>query len=122
MHIILSSQGEDRRQYIEWLDQPNEVILKSVLFDQLVGNVCFYFYKRIVSEVTEDTASFIRRSVHDMLRSKSTKEQLRSQLLTGSGILQPIIDPIIPTYDYVDSGLCIQGQLSDPERNLNSVI
>ena len=75
-NIILYSHGEERRQYIEWLEQPSE-----------------------------------------MLRSKSTKDDLRNQLLSTPPIGQGV-DPMMG-YDYSEANLYMAPHSGDAERILS---
>lgn len=115
------STGEDRRHYLEWLEQPNELITKSVRFEQLVNNTCVYFYKKPMSAVTEDTVNFIRRSIHDMLKNKATKDQIHSKLLANPQQLMTHDQPM-PSYEYVpDNNNIFIPQVSEQDRVLHGI-
>ena len=116
-NIILCSHGDERRQYLEWLEQPNELIAKSVRFEHLVSSVCMCFYKKSPQSVSDDTLNFIRRSIHELIRSKATKDHLRSQLASNHAMLPQPIENMIPTYDgYHDGSVYIANQIDENER------
>ena len=116
-NIILYSHGEERRQYIEWLEQPSELITKSIRFEQLVNQTCICSYKKSSNSLSEDTTNFIRRSIHEMLRSKSTKDDLRNLLLSTPPIGQGV-DPMMG-YDYSEANLYMAPHSGDAERILS---
>lgn len=116
-NIILYSHGDERRQYIEWLEQPSELITKSIRFEQLVNQTCICSYKKSSNSLSEDTTNFIRRSIHEMLRSKSTKDDLRNQLLSTPPIGQGV-DPMMG-YDYSEANLYMTAHSGDAERILS---
>lgn len=118
--IILCSTGDDRRHYLEWLEQPNELITKSVRFEQLVNNTCVYYYKKPMSAVTEDTVNFIRRSIHEMLKNKSTKDQIHSKLMTNPQHTISHEQPI-PAYEYVDNSVYMPQAITEHDRVLHGM-
>lgn len=101
---------------MEWLEQPSELITKSVRFEQLVNNTCVYYYKKAMSNVSEDTVSFIRRSIHDMLKNKAEKDQIHSKLLSSPQHL--LHDQHVSTYEYVDNNLFIPPTINEHDRVL----
>ena len=115
-NIILCSQGEERRQFLDWLEQPNELIAKSVRFEQLVNHACMCFYKKPLNSVSEDTINFIRRSIHDMIRSKSTKDHLHAQLLSTPSLVQQPMDAMMNPYEYGDGSMYVPNHMEDNER------
>lgn len=121
MNILVCSQGDDRRQYLEWLEQPNEMVGKSVRFEQLVNHACIIFYKKQSSNVSEDAVNFIRRSIHELLRSKPTKDQLRTQLMSSNGVLNHSMDMLPSSYEYVDNGIYVSTQPQEESRYLHTV-
>lgn len=112
--------GEDRHQYIDLLQQPIEMIMKSHRFDLLVNHVCMFFYKKPSASLSEDTVNFIRRSSHELFRSKS-KEQLHAQLISSQPMAARNIDNIIPPYEYIDNGQFINASLGENERLMTNV-
>ena len=78
---ILSTEGEERNEMIEWLTLPNEIILKSERYENLINDTCIYYYKEVVSNISEDTLAFVRRSANELLRNKASKEAIRKKLL-----------------------------------------
>ena len=78
---ILSTEGEERNEMIEWLTLPNEIILKSERYESLINDTCIYYYKEVVSNISEDTLAFVRRSANELLRNKASKEAIRKKLL-----------------------------------------
>lgn len=73
----------NRGAIVEWLNQPNEVIMKSERFDELINQCCMHFYKKTASETSDDNLSFIRRSANELLRNKASKEAMRKRLLSN---------------------------------------
>ena len=122
VNILVCSQGDDRRQYLEWLEQPNEMIGKSARFEQLVNHACIIFYKKQATNVSEDSVNFIRRSIHELLRSKPTKDQLHTQLMSSNGVLGHSIDMVSSSYEYVDNGMYVSAQQQEESRYLHNVI
>lgn len=97
------------------------MITKSVRFEQLVNNTCVYFYKKPMSAVTEDTVNFIRRSIHDMLKNKATKDQIHSKLLANPQQLMTHDQPM-PSYEYVpDNHNIFIPQVSEQDRVLHGI-
>ena len=94
--------------------------MKSVRFEQLVNQVCIMFYKKPASNISEDTISFIRRSIHELFRSK-WKEQLQAQLISTQPLTQRPFDGIMSPYEYIDNGQYISGQIIDSERMMSNV-
>lgn len=78
---ILATEGEERNEMIEWLTLPNEIILKSERYENLINDTCIYYYKEVVSNISEDTLAFVRRSANELLRNKASKEAIRKKLL-----------------------------------------
>lgn len=97
------------------------MIGKSTRFEHLVNNACIIFYKKPSSAVSEDSVNFIRRSIHELLRSKSMKEQLRSQLLTTNGIMTHPLDVISTSYEYIDNGMYMSSQPPEDNRYIHNV-
>lgn len=96
------------------------MITKSHRFDLLVNQVCIIFYKKPSASLSEDTVNFIRRSIHELFRSKS-KEQLHAQLVSSQSITARNIDNIIPPYEYIDNGQFINASLGESERLMTNV-
>lgn len=96
------------------------MITKSHRFDLLVNQVCIIFYKKPSASLSEDTVNFIRRSIHELFRSKS-KEQLHTQLVSSQSITARNIDNIIPPYEYIDNGQFINASLGESERLMTNV-
>lgn len=71
----------ERGDIIEWLVLPNEVILKSDRYENLINDACLYYYKETVNNISEDTLAFVRRSANELLRNKASKEAIRKKLL-----------------------------------------
>lgn len=65
----------------QWLVMPNEIILKSERYENLINDVCMYYYKESVNNINEDTLAFVRRSANELLRNKASKEALRKKLM-----------------------------------------
>ena len=84
---------ENRQEMISWLVQPNEVILKSDRYENLINDVCMYYYKESVNNINEDTLSFVRRSANELLRNKASKEALRKKLVQATQTSAAIMDP-----------------------------
>lgn len=84
--VILSlarNAGEiERNEILEWLSQPNEVVIKSNRYEQLVNHTCMYFYKKPANQVSEDTLSFIRRCANELLRNKVSIDAMKRRLLS----------------------------------------
>lgn len=80
MSLARGSNEQERAQLDEWLNESNEFITKSPRYDQLVEEVCVYFYKKTSTQVTEDTLNFIHRSLNELLRNKTSKEAMRKRL------------------------------------------
>ena len=78
---ILTSAGDERVEYIDWLTLPNEIILKSERYEGLINFACMYYYKEMVTNISEDTLAFVRRSANELLRNKASKEAIRKKLL-----------------------------------------
>ena len=91
--IILAVDPENRQEMISWLVQPNEVILKSDRYENLINDVCMYYYKESVNNINEDTLSFVRRSANELLRNKASKEALRKKLVQATQTSAAIMDP-----------------------------
>jgi len=68
----------------QWLVMPNEIILKSERYENLINDVCMYYYKESVNNINEDTLAFVRRSANELLRNKASKESLRKKLMQAS--------------------------------------
>ena len=96
--IILAVDPENRQEMINWLIQPNEVILKSDRYENLINDVCMYYYKESVNNINEDTLSFVRRSAYELLRNKASKEALRKKLVQANqtSAAQGMMDPSMP--------------------------
>lgn len=96
--IILAVDPENRQEMINWLIQPNEVILKSDRYENLINDVCMYYYKESVNNINEDTLSFVRRSANELLRNKASKEALRKKLVQANqtSAAQGMMDPSMP--------------------------
>ena len=43
---ILSTEGEERNEMIEWLTLPNEIILKSERYESLINDTCIYYLEQ----------------------------------------------------------------------------
>lgn len=71
----------ERNELIEWLVLPNDVILKSERYENLINDACLYYYKESVNNISEDTLAFVRRSANELLRNKASKEAIRKKLL-----------------------------------------
>ena len=69
-----------------------------------------------MTSVSEDTINFIRRSIHDMIRSKSTKDHLHAQLLSTPSLVQPPMDAMINPYEYGDGTMYGTNHIEDGER------
>lgn len=120
-NIILYSQGDDRRQYLEWLDQPSEMISKSNRLEQLVVHICGVFYKKSPVDAGEDNANFVRRSIIEMIRSKATKDYLRSQLASTHAIIPQTVENVMPVYDrYPDQAVYIPNHMEENERIISA--
>ena len=65
----------------QWLVMPNEIILKSERYENLINDVCMFYYKESVNNINEDTLAFVRRSANELLRNKASKEALRKKLM-----------------------------------------
>lgn len=75
------------------------------------------FYKKSPQSVSDDTLNFIRRSIHELIRSKATKDHLRSQLANNHAMLPQPIENMITTYDgYHDGSVYIANQIDENER------
>ena len=96
--IILAVDPENRQEMINWLIQPNEVRLKSDRYENLINDVCMYYYKESVNNINEDTLSFVRRSANELLRNKASKEALRKKLVQANqtSAAQGMMDPSMP--------------------------
>lgn len=81
--LIRASAEVNRSAIVEWLSQPNEVIMKSERFDELINQCCMHFYKKTAGETSDDNLSFIRRSANELLRNKASKEAMRKRLLSN---------------------------------------
>ena len=111
--IILSVQGSERDDMIEWLKQPNDVILKSDRYENLINDTCLYYYKVTTSNINEDTLAFVRRSANELMRNKASKDALVKKLRQpaqvgpenpqlGEDMQNPIhLSEIIPRGSYV---------------------
>lgn len=80
MRYIRTTNDEERQEMADWLGMQNESIMKSRRFDDLIDKCCQYFYKKSMTEVSDDNLSFIRRSANELLRNKASKEALRKKL------------------------------------------
>ena len=92
---ILTVGDHERNDMIEWLSLPNEIILKSERYENLINDVCLYYYKQTVTSINEDTLAFVRRSANELLRNKASKEALRKKLVQQSQTMmvrEPIVD------------------------------
>ena len=65
---------------IEWLREPNDVILKSPRYESLINDTCLYYYKATSSNINEDTFAFVRRSANELMRNKASKDALIKKL------------------------------------------
>lgn len=81
--FIRASAETDRRAIVEWLSQPNEVIMKSERFEDLINRCCLQFYKKTTHETSDDNLSFIRRSANELLRNKASKEAMKKRILSN---------------------------------------
>lgn len=72
--------GSEREEMIEWLSQPNDVILKSQRYESLINDTCLYYYKASTSNINEDTLAFVRRSANELMRNKASKDALIKKL------------------------------------------
>ena len=80
---------------IEWLGLPNDIILKSERYENLINDVCLYYYKQTVNNINEDTLAFVRRSANELLRNKASKEALRKKLVQQNQTMvmrEPIVE------------------------------
>ena len=82
--VILAVEPEERAEMAQWLVMPNEIILKSERYENLINDVCMYYYKESVNNINEDTHAFVRRSANELLRNKASKEALRKKLMQAS--------------------------------------
>ena len=80
---IRASAEHDRRTIVEWLGQPNEMIMKSERFEDLINRCCMQFYKKSAADTTDDNLSFIRRSANELLRNKASKEAMKKRILAN---------------------------------------
>lgn len=85
-----------------------------------MNQVCMFFYKKQYASLSEDTVNFIRRSIHELFRSKS-KEQIHSQLISSQAMSTRSIDNIMPPYEYIDNGQFINASLGESERLMTNV-
>ena len=69
-----------------------------------------------MSNVSEDTVNFIRRSIHDLLKNKAEKDQIHSKLLSSPQHL--LHDQHVSTYEYIDNYLFIPPALNEHDRLL----
>ena len=69
-----------------------------------------------MTSVSEDTINFIRRSIHDMIRSKSTKDHLHTQLLSTPSLVQQPMDAMMSLYEYGDGNMYGPNHMEDNER------
>lgn len=90
--IIQSVAPGERAEMIRWLTLSNDIILKSERYENLINDVCMYYYKESVNNINEDTLSFVRRSANELLRNKASKEALRKKLLQSA---QTIHEPMV---------------------------
>jgi len=74
------------------------------------------FYKKPMTSVSEDTINFIRRSIHDMIRSKSTKDHLHAQLMSTPSLVQQPMDAMMNLYEYGDGNMYGPNHMDDNER------
>ena len=80
MTIAKGSSESEKQDILEWLNQPNEVIMKSPRYDTLIDQACMFFYHKSANEVSDDTLAFVRRSANELLRNKASKEAMRKRL------------------------------------------
>ncbi|KAK8805856.1 hypothetical protein WA158_002512 [Blastocystis sp. Blastoise] len=80
MTIAKGASETEKNEILEWLNQPNEVIMKSPRYDTLIDHACMFFYKKPANEVSDDTLAFVRRSANELLRNKASKEAMRKRL------------------------------------------
>lgn len=78
---VLTVDPAERSELIEWLVLPNDVILKSERYENLINDACLYYYKEMTTNISEDTLAFVRRSANELLRNKASKEALRKKLV-----------------------------------------
>lgn len=65
---------------IDWLSQPNEIILKSSRYESLINDTCLFYYKENSNSINEDTLAFVRRSANELMRNKASKDALSKKL------------------------------------------
>ena len=80
MSIARNVDDEEKNRILEWLNMPNEVIMKSQRYQDFINQACIEFYKKPASEINDDTVGFIRRSSNELLRNKASKEAMRKRL------------------------------------------
>lgn len=80
MTLARGSNEQEKAELLEWLSENNDYIVKSPRFDNLIDQACMYFYKKRASQVSEDTLNFIRRSAHELLRNKPSRDAMKKNL------------------------------------------
>ena len=86
MSIARNVDDEEKNRILEWLNMPNEVIMKSQRYQDFINQACIEFYKKPASEINDDTVGFIRRSSNELLRNKASKEALKKRLMKADDI------------------------------------
>ncbi|KAK8809506.1 hypothetical protein WA158_000449 [Blastocystis sp. Blastoise] len=81
MSIAKNASDDEKQLILDWLNMPNEVIMKSQRYQDFINQACLVFYKKPVNDINEDTVGFIRRSANELLRNKASKEALRKRLM-----------------------------------------
>lgn len=67
-----------------------------------------------MANCTEDTLSFIRRSLHDLLKDKNAKAQILAKLNTPQTTIGH--EQQMQSYEYVDNNVYITHPIADHER------
>ena len=52
------------------------------------------YYKEVVTNISEDTLAFVRRSANELLRNKASKEAIRKKLLQSQAVRQDGVDEL----------------------------
>lgn len=84
----------------KWLESPNDEIMKSKRFEDLIDRCCMHFYKKHFKEISDDNLSFIRRSANELLRNKASKEAMRKRLLSTDYHCEENVDDVISASVY----------------------